>query len=278
MTRKEKKKLLLACRVTVLCLVCLIALAPFYVAFCYAFKSKSEIASTKLAFPTSLYLGNFAEAVGLSNYFNSLKNSAIVAVCVIAIVVVICSTGAYIIARKNNRFYNGVFYVFQLIILLPFQTIMFPLYRQLYQIHALNTLWGLILVQAGTYVGYNVFLYCGFVKGIPVALEEAAMIDGCNRYQSFARIVFPLLKPIHMTVIILTFLNSWNDFMMPMIICQKEEVRTLPLMQYFFFGEYSSNINLAFAAALLAMIPTVVVYFCAQKYIVAGMTAGAVKS
>ena len=81
-----------------------------------------------------------------------------------------------------------------------------------------------------------------------------------------------------MTVIILTFLNSWNDFMMPMIICQKEEVRTLPLMQYFFFGQYSSNINLAFAAALLAMIPTVLVYFCAQKYIVAGMTAGAVKS
>lgn len=278
MTRKGRKKLLFSGRVLVLCVVCLIALAPFYVAFCYAFKSKSEIASTKLAFPTRLYLGNFADAIGLSNYFNSLKNSAIVAVFVIVIIVLVCSTGAYIIARKNNRLYNSVYYVFQLIILLPFQTIMFPLYRQLYQIHALNTLWGLILVQAGTYVGYDVFLYCGFVKGISVSLEEAAMIDGCSRYQSFAKIVFPLLKPVHMTVIILTFLNSWNDFMMPMIICQKQEVRTLPLMQYFFFGEYSSNINLAFAAALLAMIPTVLLYFCAQKYIVAGMTAGAVKS
>ena len=141
------------------------------------------------------------------------------------------------------------YYIFQLIILLPFQTIMFLLYRQLYQIHALNSLWGLVLVQAGTFVGYNVFLYSGFVKGISYSLEEAVKIDGCNRYQTFGKIVFPLLKPIHVTVIILTFLNSWNDFMVPMIICQKQDVRTLPLMQYFFFGEYSSNINLAFAAA-----------------------------
>lgn len=274
----KKKHTLLAARILVLCFVCLIALAPFYVAVCYAFKSKVDIAKTKLAFPDTLYLGNFKEAVGLANYFNSLKNSVIVAACVIAIIVVICSTAAYIIARKNTPFYNAMYYIFQLIILLPFQTIMFPLYRQLYQIHALNSLWGLILVQSGVYVGYNVFLYSGFVKGIAYSLEEAAKIDGCNRYQTFAKIVFPLLKPIHMTVIILTFLSSWNDFIVPMIICQKQEVRTLPLMQYFFFGEYSSNINLAFAASLLAMIPTVVVYFCAQKYIVAGMTAGAVKS
>ena len=278
MTRKAKYKVLLSGRIFILCLVCLIALAPFYVAVCYAFKSKVEIAQTQLAFPTRLYLGNFAEAIGLSNYFNSFKNSILVAALVILIVVLSCSTAAYIIARKRTKIYNAIYYIFQLIILLPFQTIMFPLYRQLYDIHALNTLWGLVLVQAGSYVGYNVFLYCGFVKGISVSLEEAAMIDGCSRYQAFSKIVFPLLKPIHMTVIILTFLNSWNDFMMPMIICQKEEVRTLPLMQYFFFGQYSSNINLAFAAAILAMIPTILVYFCAQKYIVAGMTAGAVKS
>ena len=277
MTR-TKKQLFQGLRIFFLCIVCLIALAPFYVAVCYAFKSKVEIAKTKLAFPTTLYLGNFKEAIGLANYFNSFKNSVIVAAFAILIVVVICSMAAYIITRRNDRFYNAMYYIFQLIILLPFQTIMFPLYRQLYQVHALNSLWGLVLVQAGTFVGYNVFLYSGFVKGISYSLEEAAKIDGCNRYQTFGKIVFPLLKPIHVTVIILTFLSSWNDFMVPRIICQKQEVRTLPLMQYFFFGEYSSNINLAFAAALLAMIPTVVVYFCAQKYIVAGMTAGAVKS
>lgn len=170
------------------------------------------------------------------------------------------------------------YYIFQLVILIPFQTLMFPLYKELNSIHALNTLWGLVLAQVGMNVGYVVFLYAGFIKGIPISLEEAARLDGCNKYQVFFKIVFPLLKPINMTVFVLSFLNSWNDFAISMIICQKQEMRTIPMMQYAFFGEYSSNVSVAFAGALLAMIPTVVVYFIAQKYIVAGMTAGAVKN
>ncbi|QBE97763.1 L-arabinose transport system permease protein AraQ [Blautia producta] len=278
MSMKKKSNTLLAVRVAALLAICVVSIAPFYVAVCYAFKSKTDFARTKLAFPTHFYLENFTEAVGLSNYFNSFKNSVIVSIFMVLIIVTISSTGAYIIARKNNKFYNAVYYLFQLIILIPFQTVMFPLYRQLYGIQALNTLWGLVLAQAGVFVGYNVFLYTGFIKGIPVSLEEAAQIDGCNRYQTFFHIVFPLLKPINMTVVVLSFLSSWNDFIISMIICQKQEKRTLPLMQYFFFGEYSSNISVAFAASLLAMIPTVLIYFLAQKYIVAGMTAGAVKS
>lgn len=278
MIKTPKQRMLNGLRILVLGIFCLICLAPFYVAICYAFKSKADFASTKLAFPTKLYLGNFAEAVGLDHYFTSVKNSFIVAVCMVLIIIVFCSTGAYIIARKNNRFYNLVFYLFQLVILLPFQAIMFPLYRELSDIHSLNTLWGLTLAQAGVNVGYYVFLYTGFIKSVPISLEEAATIDGCNRYQTFLHIVFPLLKPITMTVIVLSFLASWNDFIISMIICQKQTKRTLPLMQFFFFGEYSSNVSVAFAAALIAMLPAVLVYFCAQKYIVAGMTAGAVKS
>lgn len=278
MTHTRKYKIQTAIRVTVLWLFALICLAPFYVALCYAFKSKAEFAKTKLAFPTSLYLQNFVDALELKNYFNSVKNSAIVAVCVVFLIVIICSMSAYIITRKNNKVYNFIFYFFQMVILIPFQTIMFPLYRELYNIHALSTLWGLILAELGVYMGYYIFLYSGFIKSVPVALEEAARIDGCDRYQVFIRIVFPLLKPITMTVVVLCFLASWNDFFLPLIMVQKDSVKTLPLMQFFFFGEYTSNISLAFAASILAMIPAVVVYFCAQKYIVAGMTAGAVKT
>ena len=265
-------------RILVLILTCVVCLAPFYVALCYAFKSKEEFAKTKLAFPTSLFWGNFQDAFAIDNYFTSVRNSFVVAIVMVVVIVVFCSMGAYIIARKRNKFYSAVFYVFQLIILLPFQSIMFPLYRELSDISALNTLWGLALAQAGVDAGYYVFLYTGFIKSVPVSLEEAATIDGCNRYQTFFYIVFPLLKPITMTVIVLSFLASWNDFIISMIICQRETVRTLPLMQFFFFGEYSSNVSVAFAAALIAMLPAVIVYFCAQKYIVAGMTAGAVKS
>ncbi len=254
MRHTKKYKIQTAVRVTVLWLFALICLAPFYVAVCYAFKSKTEFAKTKLAFPTTLYLQNFVDAFELKNYFNSVKNSAIVAICVVILIVIICSMSAYIITRKNNKFYNFIFYFFQMVILIPFQTIMFPLYRD------------------------YIFLYAGFIKSVPIALEEAAKIDGCDRYQVFVRIVFPLLKPITMTVVVLCFLASWNDFFLPLIMVQKDEVKTLPLMQFFFFGEYTSNINLAFAASILSMIPAVAVYFCAQKYIVAGMTAGAVKS
>ena len=265
-------------RILVLILTCVVCLAPFYVALCYAFKSKEEFAKTKLAFPTSLFWGNFQDAFAIDNYFTSVRNSFVVAIVMVVVIVVFCSMGAYIIARKRNKFYSAVFYVFQLIILLPFQSIMFPLYRELSDISALNTLWGLALAQAGVNVGYYVFLYTGFIKSVPVSLEEAATIDGCNRYQTFFYIVFPLLKPITMTVIVLSFLASWNDFIISMIICQRETVRTLPLVQFFFFGEDSSDVRVAFAAALTAMLPAVIVYFCAQKYIVAGMTAGAVKS
>lgn len=273
-----KNRTLNSLRIIFVALCCLLCIGPFYVAICYAFKSKADFAQTKLGFPTSLYLGNFEEAVSLDNFFSSVRNSVIVAVAVVLIVVLFCSAGAYIIARKQNKFYNAIYYLFQLVILLPFQAIMFPLYKDLSNIGALNTLQGLVFAQAGVNVGYYVFMYTGFVKSVPFELEEASRIDGCNRYQTFGYIVFPLLKPITMTVIVLSFLASWNDFIISMIICQKSERRTLPLMQFYFFGEYSSNVSVAFAAALIAMVPAVVIYFCAQKYIVEGMTAGALKS
>ena len=278
MIKTTKNRILNAVRILALSFLAIICLAPFYVAICYAFKSKVDFAKTKLAFPTSLYMGNFVDALHVRNFFDSVRNSAVVAILMVIIIILFCSSGAYIIARKNNRFYNAIYYVFQLVILIPFQTVMFPLYKELSSIGALNTLWGLCLAQAGVNVGYYVFLYTGFIKNVPISLEEAAFIDGCNRYQTFFYVVFPLLKPITMTSLVLSFLASWNDFIISMIICQKLERRTLPLMQFYFFGEYSANVSVAFAASLIAMVPAVVIYFCAQKYIVAGMTAGAVKS
>ena len=276
MNRKKNRSRRVA-QLFILVAASVIALSPFYVALCYAFKSRTEFVRTKLAFPTKLYLSNFAEALKVPYYFKAILNSAVVAFFMVLIIMLISATGAYIIVRKNNRFYSMMYYVFQLIVLIPFQTLMFPLYRELNSMHALNTLWGLVFAQVGMCVGYVVFLYAGFIKGVPVSLEEAAELDGCNRYQVFIRIVFPLLKPVNMTVLVLSFLNSWNDFAISMIICQKKEMRTIPMMQYAFFGEYSSNVSVAFAGALIAMVPTIIVYFCAQKYIVSGMTAGAVK-
>ena len=189
MIKTPKNRIIDAIRILALSFLALICLAPFYVAVCYAFKSKVDFAKTKLAFPTKLYLGNFADALEVRNFFDSVRNSAVVAVLMVIVIIVFCSSGAYIIARKNNKFYNAVYYLFQLIILIPFQTIMFPLYKELSTIGALNTLWGLCLAQAGVNVGYYVFLYTGFIKNVPISLEEASAIDGCNRYQTFLYVV-----------------------------------------------------------------------------------------
>jgi len=263
----------------ILCLTIIsgIFIFPFYIAIVYAFKSRVETSRSPISFPTSLYLGNFKEAIKLPNYFHTFMNSVIVSIFVVLIVVVTCSMAAYIIVRKNNKFYNGFYYTFQLSILLPFPAIMFPLYVLLKDLGMINTLPGLIISQTGILIGFYTFLYAGFIKTVPIELEEAARIDGCSRFRTFFQIVFPLLKPITMTIVILSFLASWNDFIVAMIVAQKPMVRTLPLLQFYFFGEYSQEINLAFAAVLLSMAPVMILYFVLQKHIISGVTAGAVK-
>ena len=278
----KNKKTLLSRFLTALKIICLtfitgIFLFPFYIAVAYAFKSRVETSKSPISFPKSLYLDNFKAALKLPNYFHTFMNSVVVVTFVVLLVVITCSMAAYIIVRKNNKFYNTFYYTFQLSILLPFPAIMFPLYVLLKDMGMINTLSGLIISQTGILIGFYTFLYAGFIKTVPIELEEAARIDGCSRFRTFFQIVFPLLKPITMTIVILAFLASWNDFIVAMIVAQKPAVRTLPLLQFYFFGEYSSEINLAFAAVLLSMAPVMILYFALQKYIVGGVTAGAVK-
>lgn len=278
---KKKKsllsRLLISFKIICLTIISGIFLFPFYIAIAYAFKSRVETARSPISFPTSLYLENFKEAIKLPNYFHTFMNSVIVVIFVVILVVITCSMAAYIIVRINNKFYNTFYYTFQLSILLPFPAIMFPLYVLLKDLGMVNTLSGLIISQTGILIGFYTFLYAGFIKTVPIELEESARIDGCSRFRTFFQIVFPLLKPITMTIVILAFLASWNDFIVAMIVAQKPAVRTLPLLQFYFFGEYSQEINLAFAAVLISMVPVMLLYFALQRYIIGGVTAGAVK-
>lgn len=264
-------------KITVLWFITILFLFPFYIAILYAFKSPQEIAENPISFPTGLNLQNFADAVRLPNYVSGLFNSVITAVVVVALVVITTSMASYKIVRKNNKFYNIFYYMFQFSILLPFQVIMYPLYSQLKTFHMINQLPTLMLVQTGILIGFYSFLYAGFIKTVPLELEEAARIDGCSKYGIFFKIVFPLLKPITMTIVVLVFLASWNDFIVPMVFMQQENVRTMPLIQFYLFGQYAQYVNVAFAAVILSMIPVLILYFALQKYIVSGVTAGAIK-
>ncbi len=259
-------------------LVVIIFIAPFYISVVYAVKSPEETARTGLSFPTNICFENFTRAIEVSNFWGAMKNSIIVTVCSVLILMVVGSMGAYAIARNiKKRRYQFLYYVFLSAIMLPFQVVMMPLYMQMKDMNLLNTRIGLILAICGFQLAYNIFIYVGFIRSIPVELEEAAYIDGAGRFTTFWKIVFPLMKPILSSTLILNALTVWNDFQTSLIIAQKDSVRTIPLTQYFFFGEYNIELNMAFAAFVLAMIPIIILYLIMQKYIISGVMAGAVK-
>ena len=163
-------------------------------------------------------------------------------------------------------------------LMIQFQILMIPLYKIYKTLQLQNSLFGMILVLTGTSIAYSTFLYVGFAKSIPKELEEAALIDGCGPYRAFIKIVFPLLKPITATVSALHIMWLWNDFNMALIILQKEEMRTLTVKQYYFFGEHTADYGMAFAASIVSMLPILLFFIAMQKHLVEGISAGAVKA
>ena len=259
-------------------LIGIICISPMYVAIIYSLKSKQELAVNRFALPEVLYWENFSQGIVQSNFFHALKNSFITTSLATIILTVICSMASYIIARKNNsKFYNAVYFIFVAAMIIPFQSILTPLYINLLRWGLVNSLIGFVLAKSGFQVAFTVLIITGFVKSIPRELEEAANIDGAGLYRTYWQIIFPLMKPVIFTSVVLNALNIWNDFQISVTILQKQSVRTLPLTQYFFFGENNSELGLAFAVFVLSMTPVLTLYLSLQKYIISGITSGAVK-
>lgn len=263
---------------TFLIALSLIYLFPFLISILLAFKSKQETVKDVLALPETLHWENFSDAIVKANIFNSMKNSIIVTVVSVVIVLIVSSMAGYAIGRqyrkKAYRFYESILSASMMI---PFQTLMIPIYRMFREMGLLNTLPGVIILIAGINMPFAIMMYIGFVRTIPIELEEAAMLEGCGRFQIFRKIIFPVLKPTTVTIAVLDALWAWNDFNASLIILQKNQVKTIPMQQYVFFGEHSADYNMAFAAAVISMIPVVVFFIIMQRHIEEGMTAGAVK-
>jgi raffinose/stachyose/melibiose transport system permease protein len=232
---------------------------------------------TGLAFPKSFYVDNFINAVKTTNLGRAFINTVIATVVMVFITILVSSMAAYIISRKNTWFYNGVYFMFLAAIILPFQVIMLPMYRVLYGIGLMNSLPGYILAKSALELGFNVFLITSFVKTVPRELDDAAWVDGAGKMTTFWRIIFPLLKPIIMTVIVLNALSLWNDLLAAQIILQSNRLRTLTLEQYSFISQFSTDLGKAFAAFIISIVPIIALYFGLQKYIISGIVAGAVK-
>lgn len=263
-----------------LLLVTAVFLFPIYLAVITSFKTPLEIADSIMALPKSLNIENYIEGMKKSNFARSLLNSVIVTFPSVAMIVLFSAMGGYTIARngKNNRFLKFMDKVYLSSLMIPFQIIMIAVYKIFKGLNLLNSLTGMIIMLTGYSIAYATFLFVGFVKSVPVDMEEAALIDGCGPYRAFFIIVFPLLKPIAATVAALHVMWLWNDFNIAVILLQKDEIRTLTVKQYYFFGEHVSDYGMAFAASIICMIPVLIFFVAMQRYLVEGISSGAVKT
>ncbi|WP_129727223.1 carbohydrate ABC transporter permease [Ectobacillus funiculus] len=258
-------------------LIGLVFLVPFYYVVSNSLKSFSEILMNTSALPSVLQFKNYVNAFQQMDYLKVFMNSLLITVASNILIVVFCSMAAYMLVRTKKKISNIIFMTFVAAMVIPFQSIMIPLVKVAGSFGLLNSLWGLIFMYLGFGSGMAIFLYHGFMKGIPVELEEAAIIDGCSPFGVFWRIVFPLLKPITVTIIILNSLWIWNDFLLPMLVLQDPALRTIPLATFFFFGQYTKQWDLALAALVISIIPLLIFFFSMQKHIIKGITSGSIK-
>lgn len=276
----KKKKLQKTALIVITILIMALFCFPIILAILTSVKTEPEISKSVMALPEKIQFTNYVEAMEKSGFGRALLNSSIVTFPSVALIVICSSMGGYTIARhaRNSRIFKSLDRVYLASLMIPFQILMIPVYKIFKTLHLQNSLFGMILILTGTSIAYATFLYVGFVKSIPKELEDAAMIDGCGPYKTFFRIVFPLLKPITATVAALHVMWLWNDFNIALILLQKEEVRTLTVKQYYFFGEFTAKYGMAFATSILSMLPVVIFFICAQKYLIAGIAAGGVKN
>lgn len=274
----KKARALNILRVICLVIIVLIVLIPFYISFLYSFKTHSDISLNRLALPRHPTLENYIRVIRENKYVAiGFKNSLLTTLPTVAILLLCTSMASYILARYNSPFYKVMYSIFISGVLVPFQCIMLPLYMNIYNIGLVSTNLGFILARSGLQVSISVLAITGFVKSIPRELEQAASIDGCTKFATFWRIVFPLMAPINITQGVLNTLYVWNDYSTAVVLLREDSSRTLPLAQIIYFGENMSELNLAFAFFMLAMIPVLILYLCTQRFIVAGILSGAVK-
>lgn len=269
---------------TILLLILGIAiLIPLYMALVIAFKQPQEMSNDvagALSLPKQWSLSNFAEAIRVTDFWHTAGNSLIITVCSVVACVLVSSMISFAISRNmgHKKIYKFFYYYLVSAMFVPFSMLMLPLVKQMAFFHLDNKA-GVIFLYIVFNMAMNTLLYVGYLKNIPVSLEEAAYIDGANTWSVFCKVIFPMLKPMHATVAVLTALSSWNDVLLPLVMLSGGDGKdiTLPLAQMTFQSQFGTNYNLAFASYILALLPILIFYLLAQKQIINGVTNGAVK-
>lgn len=261
----------------VLVLLALYCLFPLYMALLNSFKTKGEMFTDILALPSRLSLDNYARSISKMKYLRSFFNTVVIAGVGISGIIVFSSMAGWALCRTKTALSGIIFGVFVFSMIIPFNAIMIPLYRIAQVFHLKNSQLGLGAMYIGLGTGMAIFMYHGFVKGIPAEIEEAANIDGASNARIYATIIFPLLLPITSTICIMNVLWMWNDFLFPLIMLQSPKRYTLLLSTNMLFGQYSSDWPAILGALILAMLPVLALYAFLQKHIIGAIADGAIK-
>jgi raffinose/stachyose/melibiose transport system permease protein len=262
----------------IVAIVSLVILIPLYFAIAMALKSPAQTgAGTGFNFPWPIQWGNFRTAWDLTNTPLAFSMSLLVTVIAVAGEILVSSLAAWAIVRNWDHWqFRATFVYLMLALFIPFPVVALPQVK-LTSALGLDNPFGVAILHIMFQLAFNVLLFSAYIRSIPVELEESARIDGCTTLQTFRRVVLPLLAPIAATVGIFAFLQSWNDFMMPRLITANPKLQTLPVVQYLFQDQFTTNFNVAFASYLMALLPTLVVFLLAQRWVVSGIMRGSIK-
>ncbi|MFC0558839.1 carbohydrate ABC transporter permease [Halalkalibacter alkalisediminis] len=258
-------------------LIALIFLVPFYFVIANSLKGFSEILIDAAALPTEWLFSNYVKVWQILDFPRAFWNSLVITVASNIGLVIISSMAAWKMVRTPGRFSKILFVFFVAAMVIPFQTVMIPLVKLGGMLGIMNSIPGIIIMYFGFGVPLSLFLYHGFVKTVPVEVEESARIDGCTQFGVFWRIVFPLLKPITVTVVILNTLWIWNDYLLPLLVLQDASLRTIPLATSSFFAQYTKQWDMGLAALVLGITPVVIFFLFLQKHIIKGIASGSIK-
>ena len=258
-------------------LLSLFVLVPFLLVFLNSVKTQAEANNMDLSLPhNGVQWENYAIAMEEGKLINAFKNSAIITLGTVAGIVVLCSLAAFVLSRNRSRLTKGL-YLYLLIGM--FGSInMVTMVRILKILHLNNTYLGTIFVYIALQTSFSIFLLYGFINSIPKEIDEAAIMDGCTGLKLFFKVIFPLLRPVIVTLIIIIFMGTWSDFLIPLYSIGRTTMWPMTMAIFNFFGIYVNQWNLIYATIVLTVIPILIVYLVGQKYIISGMTAGAVKS
>ena len=265
----------------VMTIVCVIYMYPIFMVLMNSLKVESAI-STSTAFElpnaeTFAGLANYENAVNTQGFFISLLWTVLITVTSVLAILIFCSMFAWYITRVVNKITKALYLLCAFSMVVPFQMVMFTLSSTAHDLH-LNTPWTLWIIYLGFGAGLAVFMFCGFMRSVPIDMEEASMIDGCSPIQTYFYIVFPLLRPTMISVAVLEAMWIWNDYLLPTLILDVDKYKTISMLIQFFRGSYGRvEMGPMMACIMLAIIPIIIVYLVGQKHIIKGVVAGAVK-